>query len=301
MSPSTLLRYANGCLLLLIIVATARVGGDLAGYRLKSLFRNAPTTPASPAPSPAATDLLSFSSILTNGLFGPATVGTLTPIEASPAGSRKGEAPAAPPSDLTLLGTARGSFRETFVLVRKNSTGEERVFRLGDDLFGSGKLIRVGKESMTLLAGGRTVMVAMPTAPESAPPSTPASPHPQASNPSPPASAGVTSTGSGSFIIDKRALDAALDNISQAMTDARLLPSMKDGKVEGFRASEVKPQGVFGMVGVRNGDIIARINDFPIDSPDKAMQAFMTLKGQSRIKLDLIRDGRPTTFTYDIR
>ena len=104
-----------------------------------------------------------------------------------------------------------------------------------------------------------------------------------------------------SFIVDQRALNASLDNIGQTMTDARLLPSMKDGKVEGFRVSEVKPAGVFGMVGIRNGDVLLRINDFAIDSPDKAIQSFVSLKGQSRIKLDLIRDGQPTTLNYDIR
>jgi general secretion pathway protein C len=107
--------------------------------------------------------------------------------------------------------------------------------------------------------------------------------------------------GAGNFIIDQRALNASLDNIGQTMTDARLLPSMKDGKVEGFRVSEVKPQGIFGTIGIRNGDVIQRINDFPIDSPEKAIQSFASLKGQNRIRLDLVRDGQPATFTYDIR
>jgi general secretion pathway protein C len=111
----------------------------------------------------------------------------------------------------------------------------------------------------------------------------------------------VAPAGAGSYVIDQRALNAALDNIGQAMSDARLLPSQKDGKVEGFRASEVKPNGVFAMVGIKNGDVLLRLNDFPIDSPDKALQSFIALKGQNRLKLDMIRDGRPVTFNYDIR
>jgi len=31
------------------------------------------------------------------------------------------------------------------------------------------------------------------------------------------------------------------------------------------------------------------------------MQSFMSLKGQSSIRLDLMRDGRPLTLNYDIR
>jgi general secretion pathway protein C len=76
---------------------------------------------------------------------------------------------------------------------------------------------------------------------------------------------------------------------------------MKDGKVEGFRVSEVKPAGIFGMVGIRNGDTLMRINDFSIDSPEKAIQSLASMKGQSRIKLDLMRDGQPTTLNYEIR
>ena len=111
----------------------------------------------------------------------------------------------------------------------------------------------------------------------------------------------VAQTGAGKFVIDQKALNATLDNIGQAMTDARLLPSMKDGKVEGFRVSEVKPAGVFGMVGIKNGDVLLRINDFAIDSPEKAIQSLAALKGQTRLKLDLVRDGQPATFNYDIR
>jgi len=111
----------------------------------------------------------------------------------------------------------------------------------------------------------------------------------------------VTQMGAGSFVIDQKALNATLDNIGQAMTDARLLPSMKDGKVEGFRISEVKPAGVFGMIGIKNGDVLLRLNDFAIDSPEKAIQSMASLKGQTRLKLDLIRDGQPATFSYDIR
>ncbi len=55
------------------------------------------------------------------------------------------------------------------------------------------------------------------------------------------------------------------------------------------------------MVGIRNGDVLLRINDFPIESPEKAIQAFVSLMGQSRIKLDMVREGQPASFNYDIR
>lgn len=238
---------------------------------------------------------MSFAPILSKGLFGKATVGVLTPIVAKTTATEKAQTPAFNQADLILLGTVQGSFRESFALIQKVSSKEERVFRMGDTVYNAGPLVSVKKEYVEILAGKVRTKIMTPTASAAA-------------AVAPPPVVGVAAgntlasqTGSGSYIIDQRALNASLDNIGQAMTDARLLPSMKDGKVEGFRASEVKPQGIFGTIGIKNGDVLLRMNDFPIDSPEKAIQSFATLKGQSRIRLDLIRDGQPVTFNYDIR
>ena len=284
---------ANFTLALLLVSVLALIASDLASYKLGQVFPQGTRKQATTAPPPApAEDLAAYAPILEKGLFGKATEGKLTPITQA--------APEATPSatsekDLLLLGTVVGSFRETFALILKQSTKEERVFRLGDKVFDIGSLVAVKKETAEILAGGQRIKIAVPMAAGEADKGA-APPQP------PPPGGGIASqVGSGSYVVDQRALNAALDNMGQVMSDARLLPSIKDGKVEGFRASEVKPSGVFGMVGIKNGDVLLRINDFPIDSPEKAIQSFVTLKGQSRIKLDIVRDGRPTTFNYDIR
>jgi general secretion pathway protein C len=273
-------------------VVIAKITADLLTYRLNHFFPKT-VNKLVPSPLPAAPEgLMSFAPILEKGLFGTGTQGKLTPIMQ---GSTAKEAPATAQSDLVLLGTAIGSSRETFALIQKTSTKEERVFRLGDHVYDIGPLVEVSKEQVEIQAGGRTIKLLAPTAVPT-----------EAGKPAPEQAAAkpgtlAVQTGSGSYVVDQQALNAALDNIGQAMTDARLLPSIKDGKVEGFRVSEVKPNGIFDMVGIKNGDILLRINDFAIDSPDKAIQSFVSLKGQSRIKLDLIRDGQPTTLNYDIR
>jgi general secretion pathway protein C len=250
---------------------------------------------AAPAPAaPQRTEDLSFyAPILTAGLFGKATTGPLTPITNAPTAAQA--APVTAPAELMLLGTAVGSFRETFALVRHTTKQEERVFRLGDMVFDAGRLAEVGKERAFIVINNKKVELLTPMAP----PATATGGQPAAGAPH--TVTAVASTGAGSYVIDQRALNAALDNPAQAMSDARLLPSQKDGKVEGFKASEVKPNGVFSMIGIKNGDVLLRLNDFPMDSPDKALQSFIALKGQNRLKLDIIRDGQPQTFNYDIR
>lgn len=283
-------------LAIIIIALLAKISSDLITFRLAKVFPGTGKNVASVARQPAAgDDLTAFAPILEKGLFGTQTQGKLSPLIAPRADSRQPAAPTIAEGDLILLGTALGSFRQTFALIQKKSSNEERVFRLGDSVFDMGTLASVKKETAEIQTQGRRVTIYTPTAIAGAA----SQPAPEAA-PSP--GGGLASqVGAGSYVIDQRALNAALDNIGQAMTDARLLPSVKDGKVEGFRASEVKPQGIFGTIGIKNGDVLRAINDFPINSPEKAIQSFAALKGMSRIKLDLVRDGQPTTFTYDIR
>jgi general secretion pathway protein C len=282
----------NIMLTLLCLAVLAKLTADIISYRLSHTFPGT-SVKASSSPRPAASeDLASFSPILEKGLFGAATQGKLTPVVSSPIASAS---PATSQGDLVLMGTAVGSFRESFALIQKSGSREERVFRLGDRVYDLGPLVSVRKEQVEIKSGGRLIKLTTPIATGTETGKSAGGQQPGQG------SQLATPVGAGSYVVDSRALNASLDNVGQAMTDARLLPSMKDGKVEGFRAQEVKPAGIFGMVGIRNGDVLMRINDFAIDSPEKAIQALVSLKGQSRIKLDLIRDGQPTTLNYDIR
>ena len=281
----------NIFLTILMITALAMLTADIISYRLSHLLPRSVSAKAAPSTPALSEDLSVFASILEKGLFGRATTGKLIPLVRESAATPQPGATS--PSDLVLLGTVRGSFRETFALIQKTSSKEERVFRLGEKVYDSGPLLAVNAENVEIDINGKRTILSTPTsAPAGGAASVPGAPV---------AGMPVTQVGAGSFVIDQKALNATLDNIGQAMTDARLLPSMKDNKVEGFRISEVKPAGVFGMIGIKNGDVLLRINDFAIDSPEKAIQSLAALKGQTRLKLDLVRDGQPTTFNYDIR
>jgi general secretion pathway protein C len=286
----TIINYLLG---IAIIALTAGIAVEQLSAKLGKAFLPKPGAAAATSTSQRTEELLFYAPILSTGLFGKATIGSLTPITNAPVASQA--APVTAPSELMLLGTVVGSFRETFALVRHTAKQEERVFRLGDMVFDAGRLVEVGKEKAFIVINNKKVELLTPMTP---PASTPAA---QPATGAGHAITAVSNNGAGNFVIDQRALNAALDNPAQAMSDARLLPSQKDGKVEGFKASEVKPNGVFAMIGIKNGDVLQRLNDFPMDSPDKALQSFIALKGQSRLKLDIIRDGQPQTFNYDIR
>jgi general secretion pathway protein C len=85
------------------------------------------------------------------------------------------------------------------------------------------------------------------------------------------------------------------------MTDARLRPNLNSGKEEGFILSEVKPGGIYHSLGLQDGDVLLRINEYDISNPERALQAFTALKGLERVQIDLIRRGSKMTMTYQIK
>ena len=275
---------------IVVIALVAGIASDRLALQLTDAIKPGVKKGEAVAPAARVEDLSFYAPILSSGLFGNSARGVLSPVVSTSAAAAA-PAPTVAPAELMLLGTVVGSGRETFALVRHNTKKEERVFRLGEFVFDTGRLSKVTREQAFIDLNGKKVELLTPMTP----PVSTASPAAASTG------TAVANHGGGNFVIDQRALNQALDNPSQAMTDARLLPSQKDGKVEGFRASEVKPNGVFSMIGIKNGDVLLRLNDFPVDSPDKALQSFISLKGQNRLKLDMIRDGQPVTFNYDIR
>ena len=54
-------------------------------------------------------------------------------------------------------------------------------------------------------------------------------------------------------------------------------------------------------VGIMNGDIIQKVNGYDINSPEKALQVYSMLKNEKKISIDVVRNGRPKSFEYEIR
>ena len=143
----------NIVLTLAIVISLASLTAHLIGYRLGHLVSvGKGSKPVSQTPT-TPEDLASFAPILEKGLFGKATVGKLTPIVKESATA--GAAATTPVTDLVLLGTAIGSFRETFALILKTSSKEERVFRLGEKVYDAGPLLTVKADSIDIDLNGK--------------------------------------------------------------------------------------------------------------------------------------------------
>jgi general secretion pathway protein C len=225
--------------------------------------------------------LQDYAGILKNNPFG-LPGGDLRPLAAAPGRS-------ASRTDISLIGTVAGRKKVSYGIFADKS-GRQEVFRVGDSVFGLGKLVRVDKYSVVVGAGGGRMEI-------------PLADVATIKEISPPEAAGsfARKTGEATYQIDMQSIQQAIEKPAQIMTDARLMPNMVNGRQLGFVLTEVKPGGVYASLGLRNGDILLRINQFNISNPESALQAFTALRGIDRAELDIIRNGERMTMTYQIR
>jgi len=249
-----------------------------------------------------------YAVIGTSGILGSSTV--LSLLHSAPI---KGQGPArsaATSSQVTLLGTVTGAAGEGFAIFKEKGTGKEEVVRSGESVFSLGTLISVSRYSAIVQSNGRRLTFSMELSEKERQMSGPPAPlgrgdlfAPGGLNPfmGRRASNLAKPMGHGKWLVDRRALDSALADSNKVMGDARFYPYREGGVVKGFLISQVRPSGVFYGMGIRNGDIILRVNNYAIDAPEKAMSLMTGLKGETDVTVDILRRGKAQTFKYEIR
>jgi general secretion pathway protein C len=275
-----------------IILGAAFILLALLFFRdITSSKRERPGRDAPPAPS-LSTDqrrilLEEYAPILKNNPFG-FPGGEIRPLSASSgAGAQKAN------TDMTLIGTVVGP-RQLSYAIFQDTTGMQEVFKVGEPVLGFGTLSDVKTDRVHIRHGEETYELLLADVAEE-----------KVSSASP-GNSRMTSAfahriGKGMYIVDQRKVQQAIENPTQMMTDARLRPHIMNGQEEGFLLSEVKKGGIYDSLGLRNGDVLLRINEYDISNPEIALQAFTALRGMDRIQIDLLRAGSKMTMTYQIK
>ena len=108
--------------------------------------------------------------------------------------------------------------------------------------------------------------------------------------------------GQTGFILDKQEVAGALENLPQLLTKARVVPHLTpEGKNEGFRIVSIQPDSFYQRIGLQNGDVLQQINGIEVKDPETFMKVFNQLKNETSISLDLVRNNKKESFSYEIR
>lgn len=91
-----------------------------------------------------------------------------------------------------------------------------------------------------------------------------------------------------------------MNNLDKAMEGIKGGPYKVNNQIEGFRLIRIQPSNILYEYGIRNGDIIKRINGKKIDSTEKVLTMWQGFKSESRLVIDVERNGQIITFDLNI-
>ena len=187
-------------------------------------------------------------------------------------------------------------------IFQSTAGGEVAYVRVGEQVFDEAQVTTVFRNMVCVSRNGTCEHFSLEAANKRVA-ATP-TPKPVAAKPSSPSSNlgdGVRKMGDGEYEIPKQEIDNVLSNLNTIARQARIVPSFKNGKSNGFKLFSIRPNSLYSKIGIQNGDIVQKINGFEMNSPDKALQIYSKLKDADNITVDLVRRGKPVTMSYSIR
>jgi general secretion pathway protein C len=116
-----------------------------------------------------------------------------------------------------------------------------------------------------------------------------------------PTGAGIKRLSANRYRIPPEDLGNAFENMNHLLTQVRMVPNFKDGEPDGFKLLSIKGGSLVHRSGLRDGDIIKRVNGIEIDSPEKAFEVYEQVKNEPVITVEIVRRGKSRTFTYEVR
>jgi general secretion pathway protein C len=236
-----------------------------------------------------------------------------TPVVTTPIAPRQA-APARLPDAATVLaalgthaaadGDARPSLRVWGIAARADErlavveeAGEpQRLCRVGDAVAGA-TIVAIDWNGVTVETGGRRLQVPLETRPRADVPTAAAAPPAAA----PPTSRRIRQVSADSFLVDRSLLLHEVGDMSGLLAQLRAVPEVQDGEPVGFRLFSIAQQSIFRRLGLRDGDVVRRVNGSTLRDPAALLSFLQGMGHESRIALDVVGDGRPGTLVYDLR
>jgi general secretion pathway protein C len=112
---------------------------------------------------------------------------------------------------------------------------------------------------------------------------------------------GINKLDENKYEVDRSLVDKLLANPMSVAKGARIVPSVRNGKPNGFKLYAIRPSSVYAKLGLRNGDTIHAINGFDLTTPDKALEVYTKVKEASNLSVTATRRGKPLNIDYNIR
>ncbi len=185
--------------------------------------------------------------------------------------------------NIVLMGTVYGPERVAFAVMEEKGKKKQGLYQTGDKVQGA-VIKKVLRGKVILEVKGKDEILEMEQAKGG--------------------KRGSRGTGAGrrgdgyTITVGHDDLQKSLGNINSLLTQVRIRPLIKNGKPDGLVLSHVKPGSIFSKLGLKNGDVVKKIDNKEIKSPDDAFAFYNRLKSGAALSLEIDRGSDTKTLNY---
>ncbi len=184
---------------------------------------------------------------------------------------------------LALLGTVSGPEEMAFAVIEEKKKRKQDLYQTGDKIQGA-MIKKVLRGKVVLVVEGKDEILEMEQMKAGKP--------------------GAGGSGRGirddgyTITVGHDDLQKSLGNINSLLTQVRIRPLIRDGKPDGLVLSRIKPDSIFSKLGLKNGDVVKRIDNKEIKTPDDAFEFYNRLKSGAELSLEIGRGTETKTLYY---
>jgi general secretion pathway protein C len=195
-------------------------------------------------------------------------------------------------SKLKLLGVVMGDHEGVSAIVEELSSKRQLFFRLHDQIPDVGEISEIRRDGMVVHLGDQQELLELAVSQIDKPPPAPL---PTGSVVTPvPVSPART-------VLDRRDVEQAMGDLPKLLSQARAVPYVVNGAMNGFRLDYVAPSSFYEKIGLKQGDVLQQVNGVDIRDPGTMLTLFQQLRNERAVKLDVLRNNQRSTMNFDIR
>jgi general secretion pathway protein C len=195
-------------------------------------------------------------------------------------------------SKFTLLGVVIGTHEGFSAIVEELASKRQLFFRLHDHIPDVGEITEIRRDGMVVRQGDQQELLELTASQIGKPPPAP----------TPAGSAAVSPPGSPvRTVLDRRDVEEAMSDLPKLLTQARAVPYLVNGAMNGFRLDYIAPSSFYEKIGLKYGDVLQQVNGTEIRDPGTMLTLFQQLRNERAVKLDVLRNNQRTTMNFDIR
>lgn len=111
----------------------------------------------------------------------------------------------------------------------------------------------------------------------------------------------IRKKGNQQYSLSRNLLNSVTNRLDVLASQAAIVPFFKKGRPAGFRVYHIRKGSLYQKLGMKNGDVIRRINGYEFTSPQKALEAYSNLLSAKNLSVEILRKGKLKNYSYEVK